>query len=58
MVISELAIFLELVLWEEGLMLDAEEDDKYDMTIRVAEGNSSAEEIESWIKTRITSPPK
>lgn len=44
-------VLMELVLEEEGgLQIDASEDEKYAMTIRVAEGKSSVEEIQAWIE--------
>lgn len=46
-------VLMELVLDEAGLILDASEDDKYAMTIRVAEGKSSVEEIQAWIEARM-----
>jgi death-on-curing protein len=46
-------VLMELVLDEAGLTLNASEDDKYAMTIRVAEGKSSVEEIQAWIEARI-----
>lgn len=46
-------VLMELILDEAGLQLDASEDEKYDMTIRVAEGKSNVEEIQAWIEARL-----
>ena len=46
-------VLMELVLDLGGIRLLASEEEKYAMTIRVAEGKSSVEEIQSWIETHI-----
>ncbi|MBL0129565.1 MAG: type II toxin-antitoxin system death-on-curing family toxin [Flavobacteriales bacterium] len=45
-----LALFL---LLRSGLRVEAAQDELYTMTIRVAEGKSSAEEIQAWIEARV-----
>lgn len=46
-------VLMELVLEDGGIRLSATEDEKYAMTIRVAEGKSSTEEIQAWIEARV-----
>lgn len=46
-------VLMELVLEEGAVQLYATEDEKYAMTIRVAEGKSSIEEIRRWIEAHI-----
>ena len=46
-------VLMELVLDEANIQLVATEDEKYAMTIRVAEGKSSAEEIRAWIEAHM-----
>ena len=41
---------MELVLEDGAVRLTATEDERYAMTIRVAEGKSSVEEIQAWIE--------
>ena len=43
-------VLMELVLEDGGVRLTATEDERYAMTIRVAEGKSSVEEIQAWIE--------
>lgn len=45
-----LALFL---LLRSGLRVDATQDELYTMTIRVAEGKSSVEEIQAWIEAHV-----
>ena len=45
-----LALFL---LLRSGLRVEATQDELYVMTIRVAEGKSSVEEIQAWIEARV-----
>lgn len=44
---------MELVLLDAGKELVTTENEKYDMTIRVAEGKSSMEELLAWIEARV-----
>ena len=46
-------VLMELVLLDAGKELVTTENEKYDMTIRVAEGKSSVEEILAWIEARV-----
>lgn len=46
-------VLMELVLDEANIQLHATEDEKYAMTIRVAEGKSSVEEIQAWIEAHV-----
>ena len=46
-------VLMELVLGDADIDLVATEDEKYAMTIRVAEGKSSVEEIQAWIEARV-----
>jgi len=45
-----LALFL---LLRSGLRVDATQDELYTMTIHVAEGKSSVEEIQAWIEAHV-----
>ncbi len=42
-----------LLLRKERLRLEATQDELYELTIRVAEGRSSAEEIAAWMNGRV-----
>jgi death-on-curing protein len=46
-------VLMELILLDAGKELRATEDEKYAMTIRVAEGKSSVEEIQAWIEAHL-----
>lgn len=47
-------VLMELVLEDGGIRLMATKAEKYAMTIRVAEGKSSVEEIQAWIEAHMT----
>lgn len=46
-------VLMELVLLDAGKELLATENEKYVMAIRVAEGKSSVEEIQTWIRAHV-----
>lgn len=46
-------VLMELVLMEGGKELKASEDEKYSITIAVAEGRSFKEEIQKWIEAHL-----
>lgn len=43
-------VLMELVLADGGIVLSTSEDEKYDLVIQVAEGRSSAEEVQAWLQ--------
>ncbi|MBK9274819.1 MAG: type II toxin-antitoxin system death-on-curing family toxin [Flavobacteriales bacterium] len=42
-----------LLLRKEGFRIEATQDELYELTIRVAEGRSSADEIGEWMQGRV-----
>ena len=46
-------VLMELVLLDAGNELVATENEKYAITIRVAEGQSSVEELQAWIEAHV-----
>lgn len=44
---------MRLMLLNEGMDLEASEDEKYKFVIRIAEGKSTIDEISNWIRSRI-----
>ncbi len=46
-------VLMKLILLENGMTIDASQDDKYNMVIAASTGNMRFDEIRNWIQSRL-----
>jgi len=46
-------VLMKLILLENGMTIDASQDDKYNMVIAASTGNMRFDEIRNWIQLRL-----
>jgi death-on-curing protein len=46
-------VLMKLILLENGMTIDASQEDKYNMVIAASTGNMRFDEIRNWIQSRL-----